>query len=60
VAANYGGTGYSTYSPYDLLYGNPSDNTLLNKLVIGGAGKFLQVNTAGNAIEYGDFDGGTY
>lgn len=58
VAAGYGGTGFSTYSTGDLLYGNIGGT--LSKLTMGLAGKFLQVNSAGNDLEYGDFDGGTF
>ena len=58
VAAGYGGTGFSTYTSGDLLYGNVGGT--LSKLTMGAAGKFLQVNSAGNALEYGDFDGGTF
>lgn len=58
VASAYGGTGFSTYSTGDLLYGNIGGT--LSKLTMGLAGKFLQVNSAGNDLEYGDFDGGTF
>ena len=58
VAAGYGGTGFNTYATGDLLYGNIGGT--LSKLTMGAAGKFLQVNTAGDALVYGDFDGGTF
>jgi hypothetical protein len=58
VATNYGGTGYSSYASYDLLVGTAQGG--LNKLAMGNAGKFLQVNTAGDALVYADFDGGTF
>jgi len=58
VQAAYGGTGHTTYASGDLLYGNIGGS--LSKLTMGSGGKFLQVNAAGTALEYGDFDGGTF
>lgn len=58
VGAAYGGTGRSTYNNFDILVG--SVTTGLNVLAMGQAGKFLQVNAAGNALEYADIDGGEY
>jgi hypothetical protein len=58
VARDYGGTGVTSYSSYDLLYGTTSGP--LGKLAIGTAGQVLQVNTSGSALIYGDIDGGTY
>jgi hypothetical protein len=55
----YGGTGKSTYNPYDLLVGTTSSNSLMT-LALGTAGQVLQVNTSGNQLVYGDIDGGTY
>jgi hypothetical protein len=55
----YGGTNFSTYSAYDILVGDGSNNKL-KKLNMGAAGKFLQVNTAGTDLIYDDIDGGTY
>jgi len=55
----YGGTNFSTYSAYDLLVGDGSNNKL-KKLTMGAAGKFLQVNSAGTDLVYDDIDGGTY
>ena len=53
-----GGTGRSTYGNYDLLVGSVTSG--LNVLAMGQAGKFLQVNAAGSALEYADIDGGEY
>ena len=58
VGAAYGGTGRTSYNAFDLLVGNVS--TGLATLAIGAAGKFLQVNAAGNELIYADIDGGTY
>jgi hypothetical protein len=58
IGAGYGGTGLTSYSAYDLIYGNSSGP--LGKLQMGQAGQILQVNTTGNAIIYSDIDGGTY
>ena len=58
VGAAYGGTGRSTYGNYDLLVGSVTSG--LNVLAMGQAGKFLQVNAAGSALEYADIDGGEY
>jgi len=58
VGAAYGGTGRSSYNNFDILVG--SVTTGLNVLAIGTAGKFLQVNAAGNALVYADIDGGEY
>lgn len=58
VAPAYGGTGRTQYGSFDLLVGNVA--TGLGVLAMGTAGKFLQVNTAGNALVYADIDGGTY
>jgi len=58
VDRDYGGTGVTSYSSYDLLYGTTSGP--LGKLAIGTAGQVLQVNTSGSALIYGDIDGGTY
>lgn len=59
IDTTYGGTNFSTYSAYDILVGDGSNNKL-KKLAMGAAGKFLQVNSAGNALIYDDIDGGTY
>jgi len=53
-----GGTGFTSYSAYDLLVGK-SDGTL-DKLSKGTAGQLLQVNSAGTALVYADLDGGSY
>lgn len=58
LSSSYGGTGYSSYSAYDLLVGNIGGS--LSKLTLGSAGKVLQVNSLGTALEYNDIDGGTY
>ena len=58
VSSSYGGTGYASYSAYDLLVGNIGGS--LSKLGLGTAGQILQVNAAGSALEYNDIDGGTY
>jgi len=61
VQAGYGGTGFSTYSSYDLLYGNVGGS--LSKLAVGAIGKLLQViddGSGGAQLAYGDFDGGTF
>jgi hypothetical protein len=58
IAAQYGGTGVTSYAAYDLLYGTVSGP--LGKLAMGTAGQILQVNTTSNALVYGDIDGGTY
>lgn len=58
VGAAYGGTGRSSYNSFDLLVGSVA--TGLNVLAMGTAGKFLQVNAAGNALVYADIDGGEY
>lgn len=58
VGSAYGGTGRSSYNSFDLLVGSVA--TGLNVLAMGTAGKFLQVNAAGNALVYADIDGGEY
>jgi len=61
VQAGYGGTGFSSYSTYDLLYGNVGGT--LSKLGIGAIGKLLQViddGSGGAQLAYSDFDGGTF
>ena len=58
VGTAYGGTGLTTYSLYDLVVGTAQGG--LTTLSMGTAGKFLQVNAAGNALIYDDIDGGTY
>ena len=58
VGTAYGGTGKTSYNAFDLLVGNVA--TGLATLAIGSAGKFLQVNGAGNELIYADIDGGTY
>jgi hypothetical protein len=58
VGPGYGGTGIASYNNYDLLVGNSVSG--LAKLAMGSAGKFLQVNSAGDALIYADIDGGTY
>lgn len=59
VAANYGGTGITSYNSFDLLVGDGVTNGL-TLLAMGTAGKFLQVNGAGDGLVYADIDGGTY
>ena len=58
VGTAYGGTGLTSYSLGDLIVGTSQNG--LTTLAIGTAGKFLQVNTTGDALVYGDIDGGTY
>jgi hypothetical protein len=58
IGAAYGGTGFSSYSAYDLLVGNGGGT--LSKFALGTGGQILQVNTAGSALIYSDIDGGTY
>jgi hypothetical protein len=58
IGPAYGGTGKSSYNAFDLLVGNAA--TGLATLALGSAGKVLQVNDAGNALVYGDLDGGVY
>ena len=58
IGTAYGGTGQTSYSAGDLLRGTSGGS--LSKLALGSAGKVLQVNAAGNDIEYADLDGGTY
>ena len=58
VQSSYGGTGFTSYSSYDLLVGNIGGS--LSKLTLGSAGTVLQVNAAGDALVYADLDGGTY
>ena len=58
IAPAYGGTGKSSYNAFDLLVGNAS--TGLATLALGSAGKVLQVNGTGDALVYGDIDGGEY
>lgn len=58
LAANYGGTGLTSYTVGDLLYA--SGSTTLSKLAIGAAGTVLQVAGNGTSLVYGDVDGGTY
>ena len=55
----YGGTGQSTYGPYDLLVGTTASGSLMT-LPLGTAGQVLQINTTGNRLVYGDIDGGAY
>lgn len=56
LAANYGGTGLTSYSIGDILVGAASNT--LNKLTLGSSGTVLQSN--GTTLVYGDVDGGTY
>jgi hypothetical protein len=58
VGTAYGGTGLTTYNLFDLVVGTAQNG--LSTLAIGTAGQFLQVNAAGDALVYGDIDGGTY
>ena len=57
IATNKGGTGLTSYSTGDLLYGNVSGS--LSKLVAGAEGKVLQINSSGLPV-WGDIDGGEY
>jgi len=50
IAAGYGGTGQTTYSAGDILYGNGSGG--LDKLARGSAMQYLRVNAGGTSIEY--------
>jgi hypothetical protein len=59
IASGYGGTGFTSYSSYDLLVGNGSTNGL-SILAKGTGGQVLQMNSAGTALLYDDLDGGTY
>lgn len=59
VGTYAGGTGFSSYSSYDLLVGNGSTSGL-SILAKGTGGQILQMNTAGTALVYADLDGGTY
>jgi hypothetical protein len=59
IDTEYGGTGQSTYNPYDLLVGTTTSNSLMT-LALGTAGQVLQVNASGNQLVYGDLDGGSY
>jgi hypothetical protein len=59
IGTAYGGTGKSTYNPYDLLVGTTASNSLMT-LALGTAGQVLQVNADGNQLVYGDLDGGSY
>jgi hypothetical protein len=59
IGTAYGGTGKSTYNPYDLLVGTTTTNSLMT-LALGTAGQVLQVSTSGNQLVYGDIDGGSY
>ena len=43
---------------YQIVYQSVSGSTAY--LALGTAGQVLQVNTAGNALIYGDIDGGIY
>lgn len=54
----HGGTGYSTFSAYDLLVGTMAGG--LTKLPLGTAGQVLQVSPDGTTLEYADVDGGTF
>lgn len=58
VGTAYGGTGLTTYNLFDLVVGTAQGG--LTTLAMGTAGKFLQVNSSGNALIYDDIDGGTY
>ena len=61
IATPYGGTGQSSYNPYDLLIGNVASS--LSKLAVGTIGQILQVvdNGAGGAqLAYGSIDCGTF
>ena len=58
IGTAYGGTGRTSYNAFDLLVGNIG--TGLATLALGAAGKFLQVNSAGNELIYADIDGGEY
>jgi hypothetical protein len=58
VQTAYGGTGQTSYAAFDLLVGTSGGS--LAKFTMGSAGKFLQVNAAGNALVYQDFDGGSF
>ena len=58
VGTLYGGTGLTSFNRGAILVGNSSNG--LTALSVGTAGKFLQVNDAGNDLVYGDIDGGTY
>jgi len=58
IAASRGGTGHTTYSNYDILYGVAPDS--LAKLTMGAAGTVLQANATTGALEWNMLDGGTY
>jgi len=58
INSHFGGTGITSYSPYDLLIGNV--DTTLHTLGLGTAGQFLQVNSSGTALVYASLDGGTF
>jgi hypothetical protein len=58
ISTYAGGTGFSSFSAYDLLVGK-SDGTL-QILSKGTGGQVLQMNSAGTALVYADLDGGTY
>lgn len=57
ISEAYGGTGITSYSTGDLLYGNSFGK--LSKLTAGAEGQVLQVNASGVPV-WGDIDGGTY
>jgi hypothetical protein len=57
IATSYGGTGRTTFNTGDLLIGTTGSLAIL---AVGLPGKVLQVNQAGNSLEYADLDGGTY
>lgn len=58
IAANYGGTGVSTYSVGDMLYA--SGSSTLSKLTAGTGKYFMKMNAAGTAPEWSNsIDGGT-
>jgi len=58
IGTLYGGTGLTSFNKGAILVGNSSNG--LTALGVGSAGKFLQVNDAGDDLVYGDIDGGTY
>ena len=58
IGTLYGGTGLTSFNKGAILVGNSSNG--LTALSVGTAGKFLQVNDAGDDLVYGDIDGGTY
>jgi hypothetical protein len=58
ISPLHGGTGLTSFNKGAILVGNSSNG--LTALSVGTAGKFLQVNDAGDDLVYGDIDGGTY